>query len=580
MSKDTRNDEGVVYVDEDGNPIELEDGEEYSYVEEEVGPEPGAITRALNRAFHLADRGGSLASEIGAGIGMGLLAVCVVFLNMQIIGNALTSGVELVNSPQSSANISAALTYAQLYAGSIIVSVLGTLAIGIVANLPLVQLSTMGLASSLLCLVETGSGLTYENLLFVNLIAGVVYAVVVLVPGLRSLAHDAVPGAIRRGLPVATGLLFAWVALRMSGLIEADAISLGGGKVLAGASGVSVSTEGMGLATLIGIVIAVAIFAALRVTGRGKPALLALLGGTIAFILACIALTGIDTASTDSVANFGRVWLVAGSQASAETPFADSYLTYVASAIPAVFAGLASVLSAGADFSAYAGNAVALVASGVLCYLLSALFGAEGTLVAEGEEIGIASELESEPGMRRAKAVNALTNIVAPFLGIGAVRLSETGVAGTQDKAKTGIASIVAALVLLASLFVMVFPALFATETYPVGSMNQWNYFAYGNGGFVYLVRDVALGVADIVMACVGVTMALSVRRLSGVRELAPVVIMAIVSVVTLNIVIGVAAGMLVYLVLSVPARAKDPSALTVPMVVLEALLVATVILL
>lgn len=578
MKKDKTYEEGVVYVDEDGNPIELDGSEGFEYVEEEVEKGPGGLSRALNGFFHFLDRGGSLGGEVAAGIGMGLLAVCVTFVSMQLVGNVLTADVELVNSPQNAANIEAALAYAQLYAGSIIVSVLGTLAIGVAANLPLVQVSSMGLLGAMLCLVEAGSGLTYQNLLFINLIAGIVYAVVVLVPGLRSFVYNAVPQSVRRGLPVACGLIFAWAALRVSGLLTPASVSLGGAKQLVVISGMEASASGLGLATLAGVAVAIVLYVAQRVTGKGKPALVSLLGGFVVYLALGFVMGGFDTSSADSVANLGRVWVVAGSQASAATPFGDSYLTYAMSAVSGVFSGIAGAVSAGADFSGYTGNAIALVASGVLCYLFGALFTTEGTLAAVGTETGL--ELEGEGAGRTAKAVNAVANVVAPLLGCGGVLTDELGVGAAQDRGRSGLASVVAAVVLLVSLFVMIFPGLLATEVYPVTSMNQWNYFAYGGSGFVYVIRAVALGVADVVMACIGVSMALGLRRLSGARELVPAVVMAVCGVLTLNVVVGVAAGLLVYLLMSIPARSKDPSALTVPMVVLEALLLVAVVLL
>lgn len=578
MKKQESYEEEVIYVDEDGNPVEGIEGEEYEYVEVEEQAGPGGLSRALDRVFHFLDRGGSLGGEVAAGLGMGLLTVCLVFLNIQLIGNMLTADVELVNSPQNAANIEAALTYAQLYAGAVIVSVLGTLAVGIAANLPLVQVGSMGLSGALLCLVETGSGLTFENLLLVNIVAGVLYAAVVLVPGLRDAVFGAVPRPVRRGLPVATGLLLAWAALRQCGLLEPSTVSLGGGKLLAVVSGVSASTSGLGLAAIAGIVAAVALYVAQRVSRRGKPVLLSLLGGTVVYLAVGFVVGGFDTSSADSVANFGRVWLVAGSQASAATPFADSYLTYVMAAIAGTFSGIADVVSAGVDFSGYDGSAVALMASGVLCYLFGALFEAEGTLVAVGDETGV--ELSDEPSVRRAKLVNAVTAAVGALLGCGGVRLSAIGAGGAQDRGRSGLSSVVAAVVMLVSLFVMVVPALFATEVYPASSMNLWNYFAYGNGGFVYVIRAVVLGVADVVVACVGISLVLGLRRLSGAIEVVPALVMAVAAALTLNIVAGVACGLLVYLLMAIPARRTDSAAITAPMVVLELLLIVAVVLL
>ena len=578
-NKDRDVDEQLVFVDEDGNPVEVDDDEEYEYVEEEVEVErgTGALSLALNRVFHFIDRGGSLGAEVAAGIGMGLLAVCVAFLNMQVIGNMLTADVALANSPQSAGNISAALSYAKLYAGAVIVSILGTVAIGVAANLPLAQVSMMGLSGSLLCLVESGSGLTVENLLFVNLIAGVVYAVLVLVPGLRDLIASATPAPVRVGFAASAGLVFAYAALRVSGLVETGSVSLGGAKAIATVTGISAGSAGA--AVLAGIAVALVVFIALTVTGKGKPQLFSLLAGTLVFLGASAAMNGVDTASVDSVANFGRVWLVAGSQASAVTPFADSYLTYFATAIPAVFSGISDVVSKGADFAGYSGNVVMLVVSGVLCYLFCGLLGADGVSHVVALEVGL-DGAEADGTRGRAKVVNAAGMVVGALVGAGGVSVSPLSFGAVKDRAKSGLSSIFAAVIMAISLFVLVVPALFATSTYPVTSMMQWNYFAYGNGGFVYLVRDVAMAVADVVMFAVGVSMLLGLRELKGVGELVPAILMAVVALITLNVVAGAAVGLLAYILLAIPRRSENPEVIGVPMIVLEVLLIVATVLL
>lgn len=576
MSKKKNQD--VIYVDEDGNPIELEEGVEYEF--EEVEVEVEKKPSKLNSIFHYEDRGGSLGSEILAGIGMGLLAVCVVFMNMQIIGDMVTADVTLSTSPDDATNISASMVYATLYAGSILVSILGTIAIGIVANLPLVQVTTMGLTGALLCLVETGTGLSIENVLFVNFIAGVLYAVIVLVPGVRTFINNAIPSAIRRGLPVAAGLMFAWMAIRVSGFFTESTVSISGGKVLATVSGVEIETAGLGICLLIGLAVAIVLYVVLTVTHKSHPVFISLIGGTLVYLLLGLVIGGIDTSSSDSVINFGRIWLVAGSQSSDVTPFADSYLTYCLSAISAVFTGIADVFTEGADFSAYSGNVVTLIISGVLCYLFGALLETDASVTAVAEEVGVADQYQDEKSMRGIRATNAVTNAVAPLLGTGGVSVSEISVAGAQDHAKSGLSSIVAAIVLLISLFVMAFPAVLATDFYPITSMNAFNYFAYGNGGFVYLVRDVSFAIADVVMACVGIKMVLGIRKLNGAREIVPAIVMAVVAALTLNIVAAVALGLLVYIIMAIPQRSKDPSALTVPMIVLDVILIVAYVLL
>ena len=46
----------------------------------------------LNKFFHYKDRGGTLKGEIAAGLGMFFLAVCGLFINMQLIAKLSISG--------------------------------------------------------------------------------------------------------------------------------------------------------------------------------------------------------------------------------------------------------------------------------------------------------------------------------------------------------------------------------------------------------------------------------------------------------------------------------------------------------
>jgi xanthine/uracil/vitamin C permease (AzgA family) len=144
---------------------------------------------------------------------------------------------------------------------------------------------------------------------------------------------------------------------------------------------------------------------------------------------------------------------------------------------------------------------------------------------------------------------NAGMNIIAPFFGIGGVTISKTSVAATEDNAKSGLVPIVASVGFLISLFIMVFPVLFATITYPVNSMNQWNYNSYGNGGFVYLMKGASFGIAAAVMLCVGLSMLRMLKKVDwrDITDWIPAVITVIVSVMLTNIALGVACGVILF---------------------------------
>lgn len=552
--------------------LELEE-EEYEEVEY-TGP--SGLSLALNRYFHHLDRGGTLGGEVMAGIAMFFLSICVIFMNMQVVGNAINGELQLVNAPDIPTNIQAAMTYTQLYVGSILVAIIGSLLMGIVARLPFTQLSVMGLASSLLCLVGTEAGLTWQNLLFINLISGVLYAVVCGVPKIRLWLYNAVPGPVRKAFPAALGLVIALYALKMTGLVTLSDSGAINGVALT-------DLRELMVLGLIGAAVAVGLYVLMCVLKRKHRIFWPLMGGTLVFVLLSVLMNGIDTSNTESYINFGRIWLIAGSQASQITPFADSYLTYSMKSISAVFANLGQVVTAGADFSGYTGNTIVLILCGVVSYVFAGLFSAQGVLLGAQDRLNENAEenveLESEEGMRKALVCNAAANVIAPFLGTAGVTLGVSSVAAAKDNAKSGIASITACIGFIISLFVMAFPALFATQTYEVPSMNTWNYFAYGNGGIVYLIQGAVFTVVDAVMICVGVSMAASLKKLNwkDIAQWIPAVVTVLAAVLTSNLVAGAAAGCLISLILSL---VKDRKSVNIPMIVVTVLLVAVVVLL
>ena len=131
------------------------------------------LSRALDRVFHFTERGSSLGSEIGAGAGTFFIAVCALVMNTQIIGEAYGN-------------------YAGAYLAVTLISLAGTLLLGLVCNLPLAQTANMGLSAVLISMLGTDTGLTYANLMAVTFVAAAVYLLVTLSP-LKKALVDALP---------------------------------------------------------------------------------------------------------------------------------------------------------------------------------------------------------------------------------------------------------------------------------------------------------------------------------------------------------------------------------------------------
>ncbi|MFA6829130.1 MAG: hypothetical protein WCR67_00250 [Bacilli bacterium] len=546
----------VIYVEEDED-------------DEEVKPRkpkgtPSGFSSFLNKYFHHLDRGTSLHGEINSGIFVFLLAICMIIVNVQIMGNAMNGSYTISTSPNDATNIAMALNYATLYVGSIIIAFVGSLLMGLVAKLPFVQIANLGLASSIISLVGSTSGLTYYNLLFINLLRSLLYVIVSSVPLIRDFYIRSIPKGVRKALPAAMGILLFVTCLSLSGIISLNTISggLAGGVTVFGLADIS-SMSLLMTEAFTAIIIGIIVYAVLKAMKVKKSLFYGFLTATVLYFVINILAKGLNieanTSNTDSVFNFGRIWVIAGSQASPVTPFGDSYLSYVGSAIGNLFSSLPKVFTEGTDFSACTGNAFLLIVGGMLnCFFLAmsdfdaTILGTKNILNKDVKDEKYALSLEEGKDGNRARVVNAGMNVVAPFFGQGQVTLSKSSLAGIIDSGKSGIVPVVSSIGFLICLFILAIPALLSTTFYPVNSMSQWNYFAYGNGGFIYLFQGLSFAIADVVIALCGISMLRNLADLDWKDYLTaiPAIATILASLVFYSLAIGVLLGVVVYTVL------------------------------
>lgn len=506
----------------------------------------------MEKLFPYKQRGGTTGGEIVAGICMGLLSVCGIFMNLQLLAQYQISGpAATAAATDMAAN---GEIFAQMYFVSMLVSFAGSLLIGLVAKLPLVQVSSLGLSAVLVSLVGIGTGLTYYNLLFLCLVSSVIYAVILAIPGGYGLLVGALPAGVRKALPAAAGLLLAWVAAQLSGVfpVKASAIPVyGAGSVLEAsesnvALGGFVSFENYSYLTdkyhptmlICAVSVLVAIVVYLLRRRANRPCLTALLSGTVVFLLGSVLLTCVNwknmTMSFDSM--WARLWMV-GSE--------DSMQLHLSTALKNLSIG--AVFSKGMDFTAYTeagGNVVKLFATGILTNLLLNLYDADTTLTA------VAAECDAEDADHRLPLLcNAAINIVAPIVGAGPIAIGKESVAGTRDHAKSGLASVVAAVVMLISAFVWVVPFLLATVTSYGVTFNMYGHY----GTVLQYLTECSFSVADIVMVLVGLGMAVHSTGLdwSDLNQSVPFVATVAGTLLTSNLAVGAAAGVMAFVLVS-----------------------------
>ena len=551
------------------NEIEEEEDDEEELPARKKG-EPTRLSLLLNKYFHHLDRGGTLHSEVLAGIIVFFIAICMLFVNMQMVANSINGNIT-IDSSLSEANETHALTYATIYLASLIISFVSSIIIGLIARLPFIQLSMMGLGTNLLSLVSVTTGLSYYNLLFINLIAAVIYAVVVGVPVIRSFIYKALPIGVRKTLPAALGLILFMTCLSLSGLLSKNTVSING---LSNSTVTSINYYTLGnystLSTIqfqamIGTFLAIVFLGLFKGLKLKHPYLEAFSLATVIFFVSNIITNGMnpssDTSDPDSILNFGRIWVMAGSSASTSTPFGDSYLTYVSSAFSSILSNFGKVFTEGTDFSAFQGNTAVLVITGVIEYVFLGMYDLEGTLQSSESKINENIKDEkwhvdhcSSNGIYKTELINATTNVISPFLGLGSVRLGKSSLAGIEDQGKSGIVPLVSSIGFLISMFIMVFPALFATSTYVIGSMNEFSYYAYGFGGFIYLTSSLSFGIADAVIALVGLSMVKSLAKItwSDNSETIPALITLLFSFAFSSIGIGVSLGIISFFLIRI----------------------------
>ena len=518
----------------------------------------------MNRFFHYKDRGGTIGKEITAGLGMFFLSVCGLFINMQLIAKLSISGeYAAATSQQIAVN---GEYYALTWFLSMIIAFAGSLLIGLVARLPLVQVSGLGISTVLVSMIGIETGLNYYNLLFVCFISSIIYTALVAVPGVKQFIFRALPQPVRRALPAASGLLMAWIALQLTGIInltasnitiygagtngltENENVLLSGGVAL---SQYSYSTDKYHPLLLIGtiaVIFTVILFLIVRQRTK-RPFFISLMGGTAFYLLVSIFRVCFDWKTKkfalDSL--WGRLWMV-GSE--------DAMQTHLSAMLKSF--SFTRVLTKGSDFSAYTeagGSVVLLFAVGILTFLLLNMYESEAALQAVSKATGV-FDADEQKDVQKALLCNAVINIAAPLIGTTPVSIGKESVAAGKDGAKSGLASVVASIGFLVSIFVWIVPFIFATSfSYDI-SFNLYGHY----GTVMQLMAETGFVVADIVMVLVGVSMIAGSMypELKKFTETAPFMTTVAGTFLLSNLAAGAALGTVCYVITALAEKKEE----------------------
>lgn len=351
----------------------------------------------LDKIFKLKENKTKVSTEVIAGITTFMAMSYIIFLNPAVLSQ---TGME----------------YSSVYAATILASIIGTLIVGLVANVPYGQSAGIGLGSLFTYTICGIMGYTWNQALAMVFICGTINAIITFT-SVRKLIVKAIPNFLQEAITVGIGLFIAYI-----GFMNAGLISFGADAIVDGfATGVtpqlsSFNTYSVILA-IIGLIITI-----ILVVKKVKGAYL------IGIILT--TLIGIPMGVT-KLPNFGNYVL-----------FPSIAPTF----FKLDFVGLFSVKSQ-----------IIMVLMTIFTLCISDLFDTIGIFIGTGKKAGIFT-LDKDGNMpkklEKAMFADSIGTIFGSLLGSSNITTYLESSAGIEAGGRTGLTSVVIAICFFLSLFI------------------------------------------------------------------------------------------------------------------------------
>jgi AGZA family xanthine/uracil permease-like MFS transporter len=364
---------------------------------------PSGLAAALDRAFGLSARGTTVRTELVAGATTFMTMAYILFVNPAILGKVADfDGTKL--------------GFAPVLTSTALVAAVMTLAMGLLANLPLALAAGMGLNSVVAFQLVAGMQLTWPQAMGVVVAEGLVITALV-ATGLRQAIVKAVPVSMKKAIGIGIGLFLAIIGFVDAGFVSRNAadpvpVALGAGGHLRG--------------------FPVVLFA-LTLVVTGWLVLRGVRGALLIGIVGSTVLAVIMKTSFGAAAGF-KAWEVV----LPSSPFAAPDF----SLLGRFDFGFAQVLG---------GAAASLT---VFSLMLSDFFDTVGTVVAVGQE---AKYVDAEGNYPRPGTVLMIDSLAAVAGGAASASSATTYIesaAGAAAGGRTGLTSVVTGLLFAACLFI------------------------------------------------------------------------------------------------------------------------------
>lgn len=373
----------------------------------------GGEEKNMENFFKVKEKGSTVRTEVLAGLTTFMAMAYILMVNAGMFAELGT------------------VSYNAIYIATAISAVIGTVLIGLLANLPLAQASGMGLNAFFVYTVCFGFGLTYANALVLVLVDGIIF-IILTVTGLREKIFEAIPNQVRVAIPAGIGLFIAFIGLQNAGIVvgnDATCVSLVSLNVF---SGTATWGSVMPILVTLGSVIAIAVMSKRGVKGS---VLLGILGGAVAYYILGLTVPGFYEAFGASLSF---------------NPFA-AFADFGSQAFGKVF-------TEGFDFSAYLAEhtsteLIVLVITTALAFCLVDMFDTLGTLYGACARGDLLTKDGKVPNMDKAMLADAVATTCGAVCGTSTVTTFVESSAGVAEGGRTGLSSMVTGALFFIAMF-------------------------------------------------------------------------------------------------------------------------------
>lgn len=362
--------------------------------------------------FNLKERNTTIRTEILAGITTFMAMAYILFVNAGMF-SALPD-----------------VSYEGMYIATAISACVGSLLIGLLANLPLAQASGMGLNAYFVYSVCLGLGFTYANALVMVLFDGIVFTLLT-VTGLRKIIFNAIPKAVKNSISAGIGLFIAYIGLQSAGIIVPDASTA---STMSSFNIFSGSANWETIMPMLVTIVTILIISALVAFKKKGAVLIGIVIGTVLYYLGGLTIQG----------------------------FYDgfSFLTMSSSTAFKAFGreSLFAVFKSGFDFSNYISihgqaNFVLSLITTMIAFCIVDMFDTLGTLYGACSRGGLMTENGEVLNLNKAMLSDALATCTGAICGTSTVTTFVESSAGVAEGGRTGLSAVTTAGLFFIAMF-------------------------------------------------------------------------------------------------------------------------------